>query len=192
MTKKTECLNGRINDKKCLVEKKYSELSAFEKTELCIEVFKTKWGKWTLRITSWSIAIVFVLGTYAEVTAVGKFDIFKILSNWVGFVLGIIATLFSIISMFLSFYNLEKEREAKKENEQLLKEVTDKIRESLINVNELLIRNQDQLLTNIKILEKKTEDAIFTNTTRQPETKSESYKDVNSFDIKLGDDKNEI
>lgn len=193
MFREKKCFSQKVNSNNCIMEKSYSEFSALEKTEMFIELFKSKWATWTIGICGWSILFIFGAGIIAELTKSGDFDIFRELSSWVGFILGIVATLFSIISMFLSFYNLEKEREAKEENEKIMNEMTKNINRSLEKVNEILKENQKELLDKIVILEKKADQAYNNNNNNEFIKKSNVvYKNdnINMMNLGLMEDKN--
>lgn len=60
------------------------------------------------------------------------------MNNWVGIILGLVATMMSIISLFLSFYNLEREREEGKENRELFNQFIKDLNELKLSQNNIL------------------------------------------------------
>lgn len=161
----------KSNEEKCKFKKNetceifnsYENLSTLKKTELIIDVFKIKWGKWTIKIISWGLIIIFVaaIGDYflrnRDLSI--ELKIFGALQIWVGFALGIIAMLFSIISMYLSFYNLELQKDAEKNNletfNSLKNNIVTEIRNDVITELEIINKN---MLKHFGILEKITEE----------------------------------
>mgnify|MGYP003316930309 CR=1 FL=1 len=63
------------------------------------------------------------------------------INNWIGIILGLVATIASIISLYLSFYNLEREQEQNRENNKLLidlRETIVELKKSQIEINSKL------------------------------------------------------
>ena len=90
------------------------ENKSLTRIEKCIAFFKKYWGIVTSFVISTSIVALFTCSLVFD----RKIEL-QIMNNWVGIILGMIATIMSIISLFLSFYNLEREREEGKENREL-------------------------------------------------------------------------
>lgn len=76
-----------------------------------LEWFRKHWGI----IVSFVVAISIIALFIASFVTTQKIEI-DIMNNWVGIILGFVATFMSIISMYLSFYNLEKSNEINKDN----------------------------------------------------------------------------
>lgn len=119
-----------------------SNMNSLEKTKMYVEIFHLKWGKMTLHTIVWSLLIIFTATIVDIFFGTGINDkynlkIFSSLQVWVGLILGIIATLFSIISMFLSFYNLQQQQESEKIvrelNEKLLEQLSREMKKTLEN-----------------------------------------------------------
>ncbi|WP_300345169.1 hypothetical protein [Fusobacterium sp.] len=147
----------------CEIFNSYESLSTLKKTELIIDVFKIKWGKWTIKIISWGLIIIFItaiMDYFLKNRDLSiELKIFGALQIWVGFALGIIAMLFSIISMYLSFYNLELQKDTEKNNletfNSLKNNIVNEIRKDVIT--ELKAINKD-MLNHFGNLEKITEE----------------------------------
>lgn len=114
----------------------YENLSHLKRTELLIELFKYKWSIWTIKTIIFGLIVIFIFAVLSiffkdKVSSEGilsnSMKIFSALQVWAGFALGIIATLFSIISMYLSFYNLEQQRESEKNVQNLNEDLKTKI-----------------------------------------------------------------
>lgn len=48
-------------DKRCSIFNSYSDLPPDKKTEVTIEFFKIKWGKWTIRTVIFGLSIIFIV-----------------------------------------------------------------------------------------------------------------------------------
>jgi len=108
---------------------KNEEETTLSKIEKKINYFKKKWFHWTFYILVWGLIIVFIGGVVNYYYENNKFEtslkIFGALQIWIAFALGAVATLFSIISMFLSFYNLELQKASEKESRNTLEKIKD-------------------------------------------------------------------
>lgn len=144
---------------KCHIFNSYSELAPDKKTELTIEFFKLKWGKWTIRIAASGLAIIFVVSVIKSIfdpdIKTEELKLFNALQIWVSFILGIIASLFSIISMYLSFYNLEQQQQAEKRTADSFNELKEKIVSSINEELKKEIKNvHDSLEAHLTKIEK--------------------------------------
>ena len=122
--------------KECSVIDSYEKISPLKKIQLTVDFFHFKWGKWTIKLLFWGLFIIFVgaiFDFYFSKTEPLPLEVFGALQIWVGFILAIIATLFSVISMYLSFYNLELQKEAEKESRNFLQGIKDEIVEKVKN-----------------------------------------------------------
>lgn len=150
-------------DEKCEIFNSYENLSTLKKTELIIDIFKIKWGRWTIKIISWGLIIIFVTAIveyfFSNRNLPFELKIFGALQIWVGFALGIIAMLFSIISMYLSFYNLELQKDAENKNMEILNSLKDNIvTEIRTDVITELTNIKKDMLEHFGNLEKMTEE----------------------------------
>lgn len=113
-----KCPFSNINVCEFDFKDKFEELPSSKKTELLIFIFKTLWFKITVYTCFGGIALIFlgaIISFWLDKDVSNDIKIFESLQSWVGVILGIIATLFSIISMFLSFYNLEQQKDSEKQ-----------------------------------------------------------------------------
>ncbi|KYM48754.1 hypothetical protein [Fusobacterium necrophorum] len=116
--------------KGCNIIDSYEKISPLKKIQLTVDFFHFKWGSWTIKLVFWGLAIVFIgaiFNFYFSEKAPFPLEVFGALQIWVGFILGIVATLFSIISMYLSFYNLELQKDSEKESREFLKSIKKEI-----------------------------------------------------------------
>ena len=122
-------------EKRCSIFNSYSDLPPDKKTEVIIEFFKIKWGKWTIRTVIFGLSIIFIVSIVKAIfdptISDEELRLFNALQVWVSFILGIIASLFSIISMYLSFYNLEQQQQAEKNTKNSFTELREKIVSSI-------------------------------------------------------------
>lgn len=160
-----KCMFERLNDSVCPIDKKFSELKVLEKYELFTEWIRQRWLNWIFYIVTSSFILLFIIGIYAENIG-SKFDILKNLNTWVGFILGGIATIFSIISMFLSFYSLEKSKESEDSTKETLIEIKDTVYklESILKTEFETLKNKNQeILSKVDNPEKYKETPRFSN-----------------------------
>lgn len=145
---------------KCHIFNSYSELAPDKKTELTVEFFKLTWGKWTMKIAMGGLAIIFLVSIIKSIfdpsIDIEELKLFNALQIWVSFILGIIASLFSIISMYLSFYNLEQQQQAEKRTADSFNELKEKIVSSINQELKKEIKNvHDSLENHLKQIEDK-------------------------------------
>ena len=136
---------------------KNEEETTLSKIEKKINYFKKKWFHWTFYILVWGLIIVFIGGVVNYYYENNKFEtslkIFGALQIWIAFALGAVATLFSIISMFLSFYNLELQKASEKESRNTLEKIKDdiisEVNKKLQEKFEVLEKNVSELLITV-------------------------------------------
>lgn len=95
-----------------------SEERPIKKVERIVYFFKKHWGGWVFGLIGISVTLLFAASLVFD-----KDIQLQIINNWIGIILGLVATIASIISLFLSFYNLEQERDEAKENRGLIQEL---------------------------------------------------------------------
>lgn len=142
LNNESEC-KYKIPNWECNIFNEYEKLEPFKKLSIAVEIFRYKWGGYTLKTLFWSLVIIFVFGVLSNIINFtfeveddkyvimikGIFDTFNLLQIWVSFGLGIIAMLFSIISMYLSFYNLELQKNA----EDKAQKTFNNLKEDIVN-----------------------------------------------------------
>lgn len=147
-------------EEKCTIFNSYSELSPDKKTEVTIEFFKLKWGKWTIRTVIFGLGVIFIVSIVKAIfdpeISTEELKLFNALQIWVSFILGIIASLFSIISMYLSFYNLEQQQQSEKRTADSFNDLKEKIVSSINEEMKKEIKNvHDSLEKHLKEIEEK-------------------------------------
>lgn len=169
------CIQEKISNQKCLLEKRFSELSSLEKCELIVEILNKSWLKFTIKTIQKSLLILFILGIVAGFLE-KPFDVLENLNTWVGFILGIIATFFSIISMFLSFYNLEKAKESEDEIKKTLGEIKEIIRKTENNLNSNLEKISSEIKTgNKELLNSVKNSSLYSNISSKNDSEITQY-----------------
>ncbi|MFR4904321.1 MAG: hypothetical protein ACLUBL_08240 [Fusobacterium sp.] len=148
---------SHLKNNKCNIFNSYSELPPDKKTEVTIEFFKIKWGKWTIRTVIFGLGIIFIVSIVKAIFNPDidseKMVLFDALQIWVSFILGIIASLFSIISMYLSFYNLEQQQQAEKRTtdsfdnlkEKIVSSINEEMKKEIRNVHDSLEKHLNQI-----------------------------------------------
>lgn len=196
---KSEKCQHNIKNNECNIFNSYEKLTPIEKLTLSVDVFKYKWGKWTLKTLGWSLLLIFIMSIVAttidykvapenqqQITKIfGVIKIFELLQVWVSFGLGIIAMLFSIISMFLSFYNLEQQKASEEKNFNYLKDLkTNIVNETKEETKKELTKILNFMENRFKTLEeiaqetnKKVQEANVTQPQKITTAESESLKD---------------
>ena len=104
-----------------IVEETIDEQTKFDKIVQHVREF---WWHYVLYIMGTSIIVLFICSFIFD-----KSVSIEIMNSWVGIVLGVVATIIGIISMFLSFYNLDQ---SIKTQEKTL-ETIDNIKKEIIN-----------------------------------------------------------
>lgn len=109
-----------------LKQKIYSKNNGKTKLDKCVEYLTHFWWKYIIYIMSTSIVLMFISSIiYDKVVTI------NVLNSWVGIILGLVATVIGIISMVLSFYNLDQSVKTQKETlekiESIKKEIIDYI-----------------------------------------------------------------
>lgn len=84
-----------------------------------------------------SIAVLFIL---SFVYSKDKEITLDTINSWVSLILGIVATLLSIISMMVSFYNLERTNEINDENLESMKELQKKVEQTVEGMEKTLMK----------------------------------------------------
>ncbi|MGL5901599.1 MAG: hypothetical protein ACRCZO_02850 [Cetobacterium sp.] len=145
-----KCIVDKLKSQRCPIDTKFSELKPLEKFELFVEWIKYKWLTYSIIFIFFSLIILFYLGIYVEVTKKGDFDILKNLNTWVGFILGLIATIFSIISMFLSFYNIEKAKESEEKQQNISVKILEDIQSALKETNSIISKQETNIVETLR------------------------------------------
>ncbi|WP_130889852.1 hypothetical protein [Fusobacterium ulcerans] len=194
----SEC-QFKENTNECDIFNEYEKLKPLLKLGIAVEVFKYKWGKYTLMALFFSLGFIFVSGVISNLIDIklfiddnnrmflhlkGVFEIFNLIQLWVGLGLGMVAMVFSIISMFLSFYNLELQKESEKNikekldsmTKNVVKDVRDEVKENLNiikkEMNEHFTKIEDTIL---EIKNRVPKLNIDISTEKPQETKGTKY-----------------
>lgn len=163
--------------------------SPSKKTEMVINFFKENWKFWTLISVFLGLAIIFILAIVSSIWQIEclsipftektiDLKIFDALQKWVGFSLGIIATLFSIISMYLSFYNLEQqmysESKVRELNEEMKKTITTEI---IREMRVILPKELEEIKKSLNIIREEQKKAVLVDTKTNSDSKYEEEYD---------------
>jgi len=128
---------------------------AVHKVERVVYFFKRTWATWIFSIIGASVVLLFSFSLIFD----KKIEL-QIINNWIGIILGLVATIASIISLFLSFYNLELEREESKENRSLMEGLRATLRELERTQQDINKRLDEQVKATKEIREEMTTQQI--------------------------------
>ena len=92
------------------------------KFDLLIEKIRQFWWKYILYIIGTSIMLLFILSFIFD-----KSISINTMNSWLGIVLGLVATIIGVISMILSFYNLDQSINTQKETVDMINNLKNEI-----------------------------------------------------------------
>lgn len=107
------------------------------KFDLLIESFQKFWWIYTLCLIGFSVSALFIMSFVYD-----KSITISVMNSWVGIVLGLVATIIGIISMFLSFYNLDQ---SIKTQQETLEKING-IKEDIIKYIEVTSKETQQVI----------------------------------------------
>lgn len=116
------------------------------KLDKSVRILKSYWWKITLFIVSAGIIILFAtsLAYHEEITL-------DVMNSWVGIILGLVASIIGIISMFLSFYNLDQSVKTQKETldkiENIKKEIIENVEKNSKETREAYEKSINSIVT---------------------------------------------
>lgn len=122
-----------------------------DKLKNTIEFWKSIWGKLIAFIIGGSIVALFIASFCMSENLT-----LTVMNEWVSLVVGMAALILGIISLFLSFYNVEQSNEVQKETVNIMNEVKEDITQKL---NEIQI-NMNNNFSDIKYYNNLQDDSI--------------------------------
>ena len=93
-------------------------LAVKNKLRKIIKYWKSIWGKLIAFIICGSIVALFIASFYSDKTLT-----LSVMNEWVSLVVGMAALILGIISLFLSFYNVEQSNEVQQNTIQIMNDV---------------------------------------------------------------------
>lgn len=94
-----------------------------------INFWKKTWGSLVAFIILVSIIALFIASFVLD-----KCITLSVMNEWVSLILGMVATIMSVISLFLSFYNVEQSNEVQKETVKIMTDVKEDMAERINNI----------------------------------------------------------
>lgn len=94
-----------------------------------IDFWKAIWGKLIAFIVCGSIVALFIASFCLK-----KELTLSVMNEWVSLVVGMAALVLGIISLFLSFYNVEQSNDVQKETIEIMTKVKEEITEKIIEI----------------------------------------------------------
>lgn len=159
------------------------------KIEKCVSFFRKYWGL----ITAFSICVSIIALFTCSLIFDKKIEL-QIMNNWVGIILGLVATIMSIISLFLSFYNLEREREEGRENRELFfnfKTILDDLRKEQSGMKNTLTEQLEETRTLNQNLTSSKSAIVIENDPNGIGSKEKMNTDLSNILRKLNGEVNE-
>lgn len=98
-----------------------------------IEFFRVFWGKFVIYVLATSVIGLFLGSIYFK-QVIGIEEI----NSWVSIVLGLVALIIGIISLFLSFYNVDQAIESQKQSMDIMENVKEDIQEKINTLGETM------------------------------------------------------
>ncbi|MDY5882073.1 hypothetical protein ACQRCQ_03085 [Lachnospiraceae bacterium SGI.085] len=102
-----------------------------KRLEELITFWKDIWGKFALFSIAGSIIALFIVSFVFD-----KNITLEVMNEWVSLVAGMSALVLSIISLFLSFYNVEQSNEVQKETLKIMNEVKEGLGSRIDNLQD--------------------------------------------------------
>ena len=127
-----------------------------------INFWKKTWGSLVAFIILVSIIALFIASFVLD-----KCITLSVMNEWVSLILGMVATIMSVISLFLSFYNVEQSNEVQKETVKIMTDVKEDMAERINNIERKIdsgfsnsgnsVRNSPKVQFNVREVEEKEE-----------------------------------
>lgn len=121
-----------------------------------VEFFRNFWGKFVVYVLATSIIGLF-LGSIYYKQIVGLDEI----NSWVSIVLGLVALVIGIISLFLSFYNLDQAIEAQRESTQIMEKVKEDIQANIARLTDEMQEEFKDLHKEVSDYKGKTHESVM-------------------------------
>lgn len=147
-----------------------------KKIKETIDFFRRLWGKFAFYVLATSVIGLFLGSIYFE-----KEVELNTINNWVSIVLGLVALIIGIISLFLSFFNLDETNKSNTRSVEIMQELQNKL------VDQMNDMRQD-IKSKIDESNEKTRSYFF-NSYNETNTKNsyEQQQGINTWeDVKNG------
>ncbi len=129
-----------------------------------INFFRNLWGKFLFYVLATSIIGLFLGSVYFE-----KVIGLDVINSWVGIVLGLVALIIGIISLFLSFYNVDQ---ANKTQEKTIEIITNLQRDVERKIDENYEKTRQEIKGNYN---SSTDNYVYNSKSLQWEDNNEQY-----------------
>ena len=137
-----------------------------------INFFRNIWGTFVIFVISTSVIAIFV----ASICINKKIGL-DIINNWVSVILGLVATFGSVVSLFLSFYNVDQANDMQTNYKEEIQTIKEEITNNLNNT-------QEAIISIVKETHKDTIDKLYYRTVNQENVDSQTValnEDVTKF-----------
>ena len=127
-----------------------------------INLWEKIWGRLVALVILESIIALFIASFVLD-----KCITLSVMNEWVSLILGMVAMIMSVISLFLSFYNVEQSNEVQKETVKIMTDVKEDMAERINNIEKKIdsgfsnsgnsARNSPKVQFNVRDVEEKEE-----------------------------------
>lgn len=149
-------LSETSSEKEQKEDKKKSRVS-LEELKNGLDKVRKIWMFFITNLVVFSIAFIFII---SFINSDNKSLTLETMNSWVSLILGLVATFMSVISMWMSFYNLERTNEINEINTEQMKELKDTLIHSINSKNDEHFKQTLELKRSIEDTIKKNEDTI--------------------------------
>lgn len=136
-----------------------------------VQFFRELWGKFVLYVLATSIIGLF-LGSIFFKKIIGLNEI----NTWVGIVLGLVALVIGIISLFLSFYNLDQANETQEKTVEIMNGVKNDIEKKLFEMDKTIVTGFEKLHNDFFAYTDKDKSKIISS---EKEVENKDWESVN-------------
>lgn len=160
------------------VHKKENIFNSSE-TGKALELLRRFWGPFVIYVVATSVVGLFIASYYSE-----KNVTLEIMNTWVSLILGMVALVIGVISLFLSFYNVDQSVQASKENKTDIEKMQDNFKNEM---NEL----RKSIEKKIEDSSEKTINEVKGKYNKNTDTSIEYYN-TDNFDFEEGEQGKEV
>lgn len=133
--------------------------------ERIVNDFKERWGTITCLIVAESI-----IGLFIASFCLDKPISLSTMNEWISLIVGMVALILGIMSLFLSFYNVEQSNEVQRETINIMNDMQNSMKEELLKL-------KDDIKREMKEIPKKTADEVTFKRINSEYTYIENFKE---------------
>ena len=127
-----------------------------------IEFFRAFWGKFVIYVLATSVIGLFLGSIYFK-QVIGLEEI----NSWVSIVLGLVALIIGIISLFLSFYNVDQAIESQKQSMDIMEKVKEDIQGKINTLGISMQKGFDEIHKEVSDYKGETHEKVVATEVRK-------------------------